>query len=273
MSLVAVFQSLQEHHVLRNMTFEDICQYTRLVKHLESDILLPQPIEQTTFKQAPDILPQGIGIFLSKDSWDILKDYIWGCKEVALTKEDYGLFKLYGWELGLTGLTIYPPQERACCTNIDCENFKKQLLKKEKTRSVLVFTLAEGVQPATAVQFSCGKCDMQYHNNFSVQDKVRTYYPGIPQYIQVNEHHYIEHRVVRLWVTSLLLGWVSASNSARSYDLVFTDEEYVKDGDWQFVPRLTTEDVWDAFVIFSLLDDKRRRNRQLQVNNDGENKD
>jgi len=66
---------------------------------------------------------------------------------------------------------------------------------------------------------------------------------------------------------------VSASNSARSYDLVFADRSYIADGDWQFVPRLSTEDVWDAFVLFSLLEDKQRRNELLMVNNGGLNKD
>lgn len=112
MGLASVFLSLQKHHVLCNLTFENICQYTRLVKHLQNDILLPQPVEQTTFEQAPEILPRAIGLFLSKalcipqkfmqDSWDILKDYIWECKKVALTKEDFELFKSHGWELGLS---------------------------------------------------------------------------------------------------------------------------------------------------------------------------
>lgn len=112
MALASVFQRLQEHHVLRNMTFEDICQYTRLVKHLKDDILLPQPAELTEFDKAPEILPRTIGAFLGKalqipqdfvqDSWDILKDYVWGCKKVALTNEDYALFKLHGWAVGLS---------------------------------------------------------------------------------------------------------------------------------------------------------------------------
>lgn len=56
---------------------------------------------------------------------------------------------------GLAACTIYPPEERSYCTNADCENYEKQPLKKEKTRSILIFTLADGVQPATAVHVSC----------------------------------------------------------------------------------------------------------------------
>ena len=39
------------------------------------------------------------------------------------------------------------------------------------------------------------------------------------------------------------------------------------------MPHLSTEDVWDAFVLFSLLEDKQRRNELLMVNNGGLNKD
>ena len=42
-------------------------------------------------------------------------------------------------------------------------------------------------------------------------------------------------------------------------------KDYLKDTEWQFVPRLTTEHVWDAFVIFSLLEDKKRQHERLCV--------
>ena len=41
--------------------------------------------------------------------------------------------------------------------------------------------------------------------------------------------------------------------------------DYMKDGEWQFVPRLRTEHVWDTFVLVSLLDDKLRYRQRLQV--------
>lgn len=45
--------------------------------------------------------------------------------------------------------------------------------------------------------------------------------------------------------------------------------DYMDDADWQFIPRLSTAHVWDSFVIYSLLDDKRRTHQQLQVPHDG----
>lgn len=105
---------LQEHHALKNMTLEHICQYIRLVQHLKDDILLAQPAELTQLspEQAPEILPPTISLFLSnalnipqesmQDSWEILKDHIWECQKVGLMREDYEAFKLYGWKLGLS---------------------------------------------------------------------------------------------------------------------------------------------------------------------------
>lgn len=43
--------------------------------------------------------------------------------------------------------------------------------------------------------------------------------------------------------------------------------------DWQFGSQLTTEHVWDAFIIMSLLEDKLRAHQQLQVPHTGLQKD
>ena len=53
----------------------------------------------------------------------------------------------------------------------------------------------------------CAECQTNYHNNFSVQDGVQTYYVGIPSYILVGEHQYVEIKVVRMWIAQMLLGW------------------------------------------------------------------
>jgi hypothetical protein len=49
--------------------------------------------------------------------------------------------------------------------------------------------------------------------------------------------------------------------------------DYVNNGEWQFVPQLRTEQVWDAFVLVSLLDDKLRYQQRLQVPHTGLQKD
>lgn len=47
----------------------------------------------------------------------------------------------------------------------------------------------------------------------------------------------------------------------------------LKGTDWQFGLELTTEHVWNAFVIVSLLEDKLRARQQLHVPHTGAQKD
>jgi len=45
----------------------------------------------------------------------------------------------------------------------------------------------------------------------------------------------------------------------------------LQDGtEWQFASHLSTEHVWDAFVIYSLLDDKAQHRQQLCVAHTGD---
>jgi len=76
----------------------------------------------------------------------------------------------------------------------------------------------------------------------------------------------------QLWQTFSPRNRVSASNSAKLYEMSFTND-YLRDYEWQFVPRLATEHTWDAFVIYSLLDDKQRHREQLKVPHIGEQAD
>ena len=49
-------------------------------------------------------------------------------------------------------------------------------------------------------------CNTTYHNNYAVRGGTRFYYDGKPKYLQVGEHHYVEDKVVSLWVTLMVLG-------------------------------------------------------------------
>ena len=51
----------------------------------------------------------------------------------------------------LAAMSCYPPSN--VCTNESCPNTKP--LKKEKSRRVLIYTLANGAQPAWALLTSC----------------------------------------------------------------------------------------------------------------------
>jgi hypothetical protein len=109
---VAALTVLAHHSVLQKLTLADISCYARLISHLKWNILQPQPLHQSNFDMAPEILPPSIAYFLQwaldipansvQHSWDILKDYLWNCKKVPLNREDYETFKKSGLETGIS---------------------------------------------------------------------------------------------------------------------------------------------------------------------------
>lgn len=106
--------------------------------------------------------------------------------------------------------------------NSECTNGR--ILKKAKSRRIVIYTLDKGAQPAWAVTLYCAgnvrtanngiqsntwivDCNTTYHNNFAVQDQYRTYNHGVPRYIEVGEHQYVEDRLAKMWINYMLVAW------------------------------------------------------------------
>jgi hypothetical protein len=57
-------------------------------------------------------------------------------------------------------------------------------------------------------------CHRNYHSNFYIEAGQRTYYSGMPKFIQVSEHHFVELRLTQLWTNQMLFGvYVSLSHA------------------------------------------------------------
>jgi len=132
--------------------------------------------------------------------------------------------------------TIYPDQP--CCINPLCVSATKCLpLKKEQQRKVVIYTAADGACMAWSIHLYCVReyipalrvvylprtpsqphidCKTNYHNNFSVCNGIRTYYPGVPDLIQVGEHQFVEKQLVNLWVDLMLTAWQVIFSCAQS---------------------------------------------------------
>ncbi|KAF8811761.1 hypothetical protein BYT27DRAFT_7231609 [Phlegmacium glaucopus] len=237
---------------------ECLLTFIRLAGHIKRDILQPQSIEQSNSSVAPNKLSDSPRSFFSAALgipfnhipyfWTALKDFIWAMPITPLSKDDYLLFKEHGWEYA--AITLYPPTD--ICINPHCS--KENPLKKEEQRRAVVYTLSDGVQPAWNIHLYCPQCLTNYHNNFSVCGGIRTYYAGIPSYVLVGEHQFVETRVVRMWTSQMLLGWFSATNAARQYELALADQSNYLSG-WPLGGLLNTKHVWDGFTVVSLLDD------------------
>jgi hypothetical protein len=55
-------------------------------------------------------------------------------------------------------------------------------------------------------------CGSNYHHNYvvegpKVKEKTRTYYGGVPEVVQVSEHHFIDWKVLDLFTGLMLLSW------------------------------------------------------------------
>ncbi|KDQ48967.1 hypothetical protein JAAARDRAFT_144139, partial [Jaapia argillacea MUCL 33604] len=136
-------------------------------------------------------------------------------------------------------------------------------------RQAVFFTLDQGARPAYSIHLYCEKCNINYHHNYFVHDGMRTYYNGIPDVIQVAEHQFVERRLIELWTTLMLVAWTSATNCARLFNLSMslpTDPR----PQWQFGFALTSEEVWDGFVILALLEDQEARGGKLIVPHRGD---
>ncbi|KAJ7674269.1 hypothetical protein B0H14DRAFT_3687488 [Mycena olivaceomarginata] len=104
---------------------------------------------------------------------------------------------------------------------------------------------------------------------------VRTYYDGVPDYLKVGDHQYVERKLAAMWISLMLLAWVSATNCAKTYNMSLSEKQTsnIEAGGWQFGTLLTTDHVWDSFVILTLLDLHKRNNTRLQVLHTGDQKD
>ncbi|KAJ7764190.1 hypothetical protein DFH07DRAFT_738454 [Mycena maculata] len=254
--------------------------FLRLLSVLKDDILLPQPIDISVHKP-PLLLPPTIATFVSKatgiDSesisacWSLLKEEVWSLPRPELSMAEEGLFRDNGWKMGLTSLTLYPPSHE--CQNRHCT--RATPLKKEEPRQTVVYTLGHGALPAWAVHIYCPDCNTNYHHNYSVQAGIRTYYGDTPNYIQIGEHQFAERKLIAMWMSLMLLAWVSATNCAKMYDMALSEQQQCDfaDGGWQFGCVLTTDHVWDAFVTLTLLNYHNRKDTCLQVPHTGAQRD
>ncbi|KAJ7939533.1 hypothetical protein B0H13DRAFT_1941214, partial [Mycena leptocephala] len=267
--------------VLQALTLTQTLTFIRLLSLLKDDIILAQPYYIPT-TEAPLVLPASITAFVAESTgihidaitgcWDILKEDIWASPTPEQTnQDDESLFEHHGWSRGITSLSLYPPSHE--CTNSMCNRVNP--LKKAECRQAVVYTLDKGVRPAWSIHLYCEDCHTNYQYEFSVNQGVRTYYGGIPKYIQVGEHQFVERKLVGMWISLMLVAWASGTNCARSYDMSLSEGQ-VRDltaAGWKFGTRLSTDHVWDAFIILSLLDYHDRKNTCLAVPHTGDQKD
>lgn len=263
---------LSHHPELQDLSYITITRFLRCATMLKDDILLPQP-HSSPVTTVPDVLPPGITTFFSRSFdiscdavdalWDAVKHIAWTLPADSEEREIIEMmFQHHGQDLGISAYVLYPPMK--VCVNQECIAMQRATpLKKDEPRRVVVFTQAFGARCAWSVHLKCRSCNTNYHHNYAVCGASRQYYSGVPQYIQVGEHQFVERKLAMHWIDLMRIP-VSATNCARLYNEAGSQHENVA-REWQFNLTVTTEEVWDAFVILALLDDHQLRNTRLCV--------
>ncbi|KAG2159322.1 uncharacterized protein EDB93DRAFT_1075178 [Suillus bovinus] len=228
----------------------------------------------------PDVLSQSITHFLTASLnilpdtvdilWSITEDIVWTMPSSAKANaSDEAAFRTHGHKLGLTKCTLYPPTK--VCINPDCTAWQcGLLLKKEEYQRVVLFTHGEGAHPGWMVHLRCQACNTNYQSNYSVKGQLRTYYAGLPQFIQVSDHQFVELELAMQWTDLMQIAYVTlftsniivytlysvlATNCAHMYGIAQARGSCTNNNsDWQFESSLTTEQVWDSFTLLALLD-------------------
>jgi hypothetical protein len=121
---------------------------------------------------------------------------------------------------------LYPPHQ-TCLTEGCPVRTKASVLKKAEQRQIVLYTLDHGPIATYSIHLYCAGmshhllvcdcrphievhvtgCNTNYHHGYSIKDKIRTFYPGIPDVVQVGGHQFVETRVVRMWRTLMLVSW------------------------------------------------------------------
>lgn len=102
-----------------------------------------------------------------------------------------------------------------------------------------------------------------YYPNYAVQDDLRRYYEGVPEYIQVSHHKYIQRSVLEHFTMLSVLSWTSATNAAHIYHESMSQLEGPERMNTRY--QLRTEHTWDGFVLLALLRDARDNTIVLEV--------
>jgi hypothetical protein len=120
---------------------------------------------------------------------------------------------------------LYPPV--ITCINPNCTLGDKILrCTSQSGRQVVLYTFEDGAcatyhfklrcackyyLPITSSIFNstslCLVCKTTYHHNYSVKDKIRTYYGRVPDVIEVGKHQFVCRKVANMFINLMLISW------------------------------------------------------------------
>ncbi|TFK59183.1 hypothetical protein BDN72DRAFT_906089 [Pluteus cervinus] len=263
---------------VHGLTVHNLTTFIRLLKHLKHEIALYSPSNGAT--GPPHSLPVylntlmagflDVGVDEMLTMWHCFKDYIWfeieNESQLRLSPDEEKRLTSYGTqservEQHVVGIMLYPPQH----TCIRCGlQFKLSTMSRVQ---VLVYSASTGLmgRRAYSSSFKCQECHIRYYHNHYVVNGTRVYYgPAyIPQFIQIEDHAFVEHALCELFTTQMLYAWVSSQNCAKIFNAIANLHEGVS--------VLSSEQVFRAFAYNALLRHHYELRRPLTIQNGGDN--
>ncbi|EIW76752.1 hypothetical protein CONPUDRAFT_63232 [Coniophora puteana RWD-64-598 SS2] len=184
---------------LSHVSLMQVVMFMDCCIELRDDFALVQPAKRNTIDEAPPTIPRPHIRWLSTVTritienleylWLLLKDSIWVMPRSWERQQDLAsMFEETGWELKLPLVSIYPPAR--VCDSDGCQ--KKSEMRTQTIGEAVAFTMDFGVQYAKVVNLTC-ECEFSRSKCcHSFNASTRKYHKQIPEWIQVDEHHYVE---------------------------------------------------------------------------------
>ncbi|KAJ7085175.1 hypothetical protein B0H15DRAFT_910539 [Mycena belliarum] len=198
-------------------------------------------------------------------------------QELAARTKHIELFLEHGLSRRISVYSLQPPTrvciDPGCAKTLRAESsiLQDRELVEPSTITITVFTKEFGSVPGFATSRYCRNCHTRYHPNYYVHTRatLRTYYLGVPVFIQSSQHFYVDKELCELFSVMMATSWTSATNCARTYNAGLSNHSIQSSmpATWSTSLELDVEDVWNAFFFHSLLLDHHARSRILVLSN------
>ncbi|KAK7013809.1 hypothetical protein R3P38DRAFT_3575169 [Favolaschia claudopus] len=285
MSLQDIVSALQRFPGLSALNFHGLTQFLRYSCMARENVAF----RQVNSRRPPPVLPVDIAttlasalnvadIQLIQTCWAAFKELLWDHPAITASSDEIYTYNKAALINSTSYRHIYPPVR--ACTNPHCSHYRNNhetlTLTDPSTHKATLHTRDHGALPVYTTSLSCRKCHRRYYNDHYVshESRLRVYYTGVPDVLQVAKHFFIESALLEVFANGMVFGWISASNWARIYEcalaepnphmrnnrLAFSASHAVLTSlksiaaDWNLEMR--DEDVLNGFYLYSLLLDR-----------------
>ncbi|KAF9518066.1 hypothetical protein BS47DRAFT_1338638 [Hydnum rufescens UP504] len=267
---------------LENISLDTFSQFLHLIPHLKNPIQFA-PGECSCKGDLPhnvlDFLAHALKANIAhiQTLWDIIGPHAMNTAPVAPTSRDLEAFRVYGVENEISYWDVYPPTR--ICTMPLCNG---QQLGDHMCHKAVLFTLQEGALPIFSTSVYCHSI---YYHNYVVhkETSTRTYYPGVPEIIQLATYYFAESALLEFFATQMAFAWVSAENCSRVYNHTLSNKSAHILNNLQAYSSfpldsptphsatpasMTPEHVSGGFILYSLLLDSAEQKEILVLPHD-----